>query len=304
MAAPTRRLRERLVAYAREQAEAQAREQAQGQRGRGRRPTAAAARRPHHRLRPALRHLQAGHAALPATSTGSRRILLDEARPVQLLMAGKAHPRDGAGKDFIRQLLDTVKREGLSDHVVFLEDYDLRKTAMLVQGVDVWLNTPRRPYEACGTSGMKVVPNGGLNLSVLDGWWAEGYRPGVGWAIGDGQEFVHAGYQDEVDAESLYSLLEREVVPLFYDRDADGLPRGWIAMMKNSIRVLAPTFSGDRMVKQYAEQLLPARRRPLPAAGRRRLRQGQGADRLEDQGARRLVRRQGHLGGESEARPR
>ena len=143
--------------------------------------------------------------------------------------------------------------------MVFLEDYDLSKAAMLVQGVDVWLNTPRRPYEASGTSGMKVVPNGGLNLSVLDGWWAEGYRPGVGWAIGDGQEFAHADYQDEFDAESLYSLLEHEVVPLFYDRDVDGLPRGWIAMMKQSIRVLAPVFSGDRMVKQYTEHFyLPA----------------------------------------------
>ena len=181
-----------------------------------------------------------------------KAILLNDKRPVQLLVAGKAHPRDGAGKDFIRQLLDVVKREGLSDHVLFFEDYDLDKAAMLVQGCDVWLNTPRRPYEACGTSGMKVVPNGGLNLSVLDGWWAEGYRPGVGWAIGDGQEYVHAGYQDEVDSEALYSLLENKVVPLFYDRDADGLPRGWITMMKQSIHVLAAPFSGDRMVRQYA----------------------------------------------------
>ena len=114
-----------------------------------------------------------------------KAILQNEARPVQLLLSGKAHPRDGAGKEFIREMLDIVKREGLTDSVVFLEDYDLSKAAMLVQGVDVWLNTPRRPYEASGTSGMKVVPNGGLNLSVLDGWWAEAYRPGVGWAIGD-----------------------------------------------------------------------------------------------------------------------
>jgi starch phosphorylase len=106
---------------------------------------------------------------------------------------------------------------------------------------------------------MKVVPNGGLNVSVLDGWWAEAYRPGVGWAIGDGQEFVHPGYQDEVDAEALYALLEREIVPLFYDRDADGVPRGWIAMMKNSIRTLAPVFCGDRMIQQYVERFyLPA----------------------------------------------
>jgi len=246
------RLRERLVAYAREQAAWQSR----GRRASG--GLGAPVRPP---LRPDA--LTIGFARRFATYKRAtllfrdvcrlKALLLDEARPVQLIVAGKAHPRDGAGKDFIRQMHDIVSREGLSDHVVFIEDYDLSKTAMLVQGVDVWLNTPRRPNEACGTSGMKVVPNGGLNLSVLDGWWAEAYRPGAGWAIGDGQEFVHADYQDEVDAESLYSTLEREIVPLFYERDADGLPRGWISMMKNSIRFLAPAFSGDRMVKQYAE---------------------------------------------------
>ena len=183
-----------------------------------------------------------------------KAILLSKTHPVQLIIAGKAHPRDGAGKEILRKILEMVEREGLADHVVFLEDYDLSKAAMLTQGVDVWLNTPRRPWEACGTSGMKAVPNGGLHLSVLDGWWAEAYRPGVGWAIGDGQEFVHADYQDEVDAECLYSLLENEVVPLFYERDADGLPRGWIAMMKNSIRVLSPVFSAERMLKQYTER--------------------------------------------------
>jgi starch phosphorylase len=247
------RLRERLVAYAREQAEARARDK---------RSAGGVGPATHPPLRADA--LTIGFARRFATYKRAtlvfrdvcrlKALLLDETRPVQLVVAGKAHPRDGAGKEFIRTMLDTVRREGLSDRVLFLEDYDLRKTAMLVQGVDVWLNTPRRPNEACGTSGMKVVPNGGLNLSVLDGWWAEAYRPGVGWAIGDGQEFVHTGYQDEIDSEALYSLLEREIVPLFYDRDADGLPRGWIAMMKDSVRILAPAFSGDRMLKQYVER--------------------------------------------------
>jgi starch phosphorylase len=245
------RLRERLVAFAREAAQAQSRDRIRGDGG-------WATSRP---LRPNV--LTIGFARRFATYKRAtllfsdierlKSILMNETRPVQVLVAGKAHPRDGAGKDFIRQIVDVIRREGLSDHVVFFEDYDLDKAAMLVQGCDVWLNNPRRPFEACGTSGMKVVPNGGLNLSVLDGWWAEAYRPGVGWAIGDGQEYVHSGYQDEVDAEALYSLLENEVVPLFYTRDADGLPRGWIAMMKESIRVLAAPFSGERMLKQYTE---------------------------------------------------
>ena len=186
-------------------------------------------------------------------------ILLNENRPVQLIIAGKAHPQDDEGKGMIRNILELVHAEGLSERVVFLEDHDLSKASVLVQGVDVWLNNPRRPFEASGTSGMKVAPNGGLNLSVLDGWWAEGYRPGVGWAIGNGQVFDDPDYQDELDANSLYTLLEREVVPLFYDRDVDGVPRGWITKMKESIRTLTPAFSGDRMLRQYAEKFyLPA----------------------------------------------
>jgi starch phosphorylase len=251
------RLRERLVAYAREQSELRTRQ----------RLSDAALPSESRPLRPDA--LTIGFARRFATYKRAtllfrdparlKAILLNETRPVQVLIAGKAHPRDGAGKDMIRHILDLVRNEGLSDRVVFLEDYDLRKTGMLVQGVDVWLNTPRRPNEASGTSGMKVVPNGGLNLSVLDGWWAEGYRKGVGWAIGDGQEYAHSDYQDELDAQALYTLLEREVVPLFYDRDVDGLPRGWIAMMKQSIRTLTPAFSGDRMVKEYVERFyLPA----------------------------------------------
>jgi starch phosphorylase len=262
-------LREHLVAYAREQAR---------MRAHGVRATSAA------RLGsgPPLRGdaLTIGFARRFATYKRAtlllrdlprlKALLLDEQRPVQVILSGKAHPADGAGKDFIRELLDTVKTEGLGDHVVFIEDYDLRKAAYLVQGADVWLNTPRRPYEASGTSGMKVLANGGLNCSVLDGWWAEGYRPGAGWAIGDGQEFVHADYQDEVDSDSLYALLEREIVPLFYDRDTAGVPRGWVAMMKRSLEVLVPAFSGERMVKQYSEEFyLPegSRYRMLAADG-------------------------------------
>jgi starch phosphorylase len=250
-------LREHLVAYAREQA----RVRAHGVPLRGDALTIGFARRfaTYKRATLLLRDLPRLKA-----------LLLDEQRPVQLILAGKAHPADGAGKDFIREILDTVSAEGLGDHVVFIEDYDLSKAAYLVQGADVWLSTPMRPMEASGTSGMKVLANGGLNCSVLDGWWAEGYRPGVGWAIGDGQEFAHSGYQDEVDSESLYSLLEREVVPLFYERDAGGVPRGWVAMMKRSIEVLVPAFSGERMVKEYTEEFyLPvgSRYRRLAADG-------------------------------------
>ncbi len=186
-------------------------------------------------------------------------LLRSEERPVQLIFAGKAHPRDDAGKDFIRQIVRFAKERDLGHRLVFLEDYDIEKARVLVQGADVWLNNPRRPLEASGTSGMKAVFNGALNLSVLDGWWAEGYRPGAGWAIGRGEEYTDFEYQDRVEAQALYSILEQEVVPLFYDRGPDNLPRGWIAMMKNSIEWLSPQFSSTRMVKEYAERFyLPA----------------------------------------------
>jgi glycogen phosphorylase len=188
-----------------------------------------------------------------------KAILLSERRPVQLIFSGKAHPRDDAGKDLIRQIVHFAAQEGLQHRIVFLEDYDLGKTRELVRGVDVWLNTPRRPMEASGTSGMKVVPNGGLNLSVLDGWWVEGYRSEVGWAIGSGEEYADLEYQDRVESQALYSLLEQEVIPLFFERSADGLPRGWIHMMKASMRHLGPAFSAARMVSEYAERFyIPA----------------------------------------------
>ncbi len=190
-----------------------------------------------------------------------KKILLNPTMPVQILFAGKAHPRDNEGKEFIKQLFICCQQEELRRHIVFLEDYDIQLARYLVHGVDVWLNTPRRPMEASGTSGMKVLANGGLNLSILDGWWVEGYRPETGWAIGAGEEYEDTGYQDYVESNALYNLLESEVVPLFYRRDEDGQPRGWIAKMKNSLRLLCPAFSTNRMLHEYAEQFyLPAAR--------------------------------------------
>ncbi|NLT34827.1 MAG: glycosyltransferase family 1 protein [Gaiellales bacterium] len=183
-----------------------------------------------------------------------KALLLDEHRPMQIIFSGKAHPRDDSGKALIRDIVHFSRQEGLQHRIVFLEDYDLAKARMLVRGVDVWLNTPRRPLEASGTSGMKVLINGGLNLSVLDGWWAEGYREEAGWAIGSGEEDEDLEKQDRNDALSLYSLLEEEVIPLFYQRGPDGLPREWIRWMKNSMRYLTPAFSTVRMVREYAER--------------------------------------------------
>ncbi|HZP84904.1 MAG TPA: alpha-glucan family phosphorylase [Chthonomonadaceae bacterium] len=192
------------------------------------------------------------------------RILTDAQRPVQILMAGKAHPRDDGGKDLIRQVIHFSRREEVRNRIVFLEDYDLSVARHLVQGVDVWLNTPRRLMEASGTSGMKVLANGGLNCSILDGWWDEGYRMGsqLGWAIGKGEEYADPDYQDKVEASALYDLLEKEIVPLFYDRGTDGLPRAWISRVKNSMKTLCPVFNTHRMVSEYAERYyLPATER-------------------------------------------
>ncbi len=160
------------------------------------------------------------------------RILTDSARPVQLVIAGKAHPADKFGQDLIRDWNRFIRDTAARDHTVFLADYDLLLAEYMVRGVDVWVNTPRRPWEASGTSGMKVLVNGGLNLSELDGWWAEAYAPGVGWAIGDGRDHGDDPAVDRADADALYTLLEREVVPAFYTRDARGLPSAWIAKMR------------------------------------------------------------------------
>jgi starch phosphorylase len=181
------------------------------------------------------------------------RLLSDPRRPVQLVIAGKAHPDDLAGKELVAEWVRFAQEPTVRDHVVFLEDYDMTLAEELVRGVDVWLNTPRRPWEACGTSGMKVVCSGGLNASVLDGWWAEAYSPDVGWAIGD--RGIRAGEADAHDAEALYRLLEDEIVPLFYARDESGRPAGWLARVRQSMARLTPQFSGNRMLGQYVEEL-------------------------------------------------
>ena len=185
------------------------------------------------------------------------RLLTDAERPVQLIVAGKAHPRDQRGKEFMRAWAEFVKRPDVRAHVVFLEDYDIALAQELVQGIDVWINTPRRPWEACGTSGMKVLVNGGLNLSELDGWWAEAYSADVGWALGDGQ--VHDPAHDSVTAGQLYALLEEEIIPAFFARDAGGVPRAWLTRMRTSMAILAPQFSSNRMLHDYVERsYLPA----------------------------------------------
>ncbi len=183
-----------------------------------------------------------------------RKLLLDEERPVQLIFAGKAHPKDVNGKELIKQLFHFGREANVRRRFIFLEDYDITVARYLVQGCDVWLNTPRRPLEASGTSGMKAAANGCLNLSVLDGWWDEGYAPEVGWAIGRGEDYTDFSTQDHVEANALYNLLENEIVPLFYDRSADRLPRRWIQMMKRSIEVLAPQFNAHRMMQEYTEK--------------------------------------------------
>lgn len=200
------------------------------------------------------------------------RLLTDPERPVQLILAGKAHPADRAGQALIQQWMHFIRRSEARAHVIFLSDYDMLLTGYLVQGVDVWLNTPRRPWEASGTSGMKVLVNGGINLSELDGWWAEAYTPEVGWALGDGQEHGDDVAWDAAEAEALYELLEREVIPEFHTRNEQGIPTAWVARMRESMARLTPRFSTNRTVREYTEQHY------LPAASAYR-------ERAADQGA-------------------
>ena len=182
------------------------------------------------------------------------RLLTNSQRPVQLIIAGKAHPADLAGQALIREWTHFIWQPETRPHAIFLGDYDMLLTEHLVQGVDVWINTPRRPWEACGTSGMKVLVNGGINLSELHGWWAEAYTPEVGWALGDGQEHHDDPAWDAAEAEALYDLLEREVIPEFYARDGQGIPTAWVARMRKSMANLTPRFSADRAVREYTEQ--------------------------------------------------
>jgi starch phosphorylase len=188
-------------------------------------------------------------------------ILTDANRPVQFVFAGKAHPRDEPGKKVLQQIAEMMHDKRFSDNFVFVEDYDINVGRHFVQGVDVWLNNPRRPLEASGTSGQKVVLNGGLNLSVLDGWWAEAYDGLNGFAIGNGRTHSNMDVHDSRDGDDLYRVLREEVVPLYYQRDRDGLPRGWIKRMKRTIRTLGWRFNADRMVMDYTSKCY------VPAAG-------------------------------------
>ncbi len=207
------------------------------------------------------------------------RLLTDSNKPVQLIIAGKAHPNDTEGQRMIQEWILFVNRPGIRGHVVFLEDYDIALAQHLVQGIDVWINTPRRPWEASGTSGMKILANGGLNLSELDGWWAEACTCDVGWSIGDGKEHDADLSWDATDAEQLYQRLENEIIPLFYTRDTKGLPRDWLKLIRNSMMTLAPQFSSNRMVRDYVEQFY------FPAASdykKRQAKHGQLARQLQN----------------------
>ncbi len=252
--------RERLVNYARNRLVAQVKQRG-GSNGEIR--AAAAALDPD--------RLTIGFARRFATYKRATLLLRDPERlkrilksGVQIVMAGKAHPHDSEGKELIRQIIRFAREGEMREYIVFLEDYDISVARYLVQGCDVWLNTPRRPNEASGTSGMKLLPNGGLNLSILDGWWDEAYDRTVGWAIGNGEEFADTDYQDRVESDALYTVIESDIVPLFHQRDDDGIPPGWLARMKASMRTLSPRFCTNRMVAEYAERFyIPASRRYL-----------------------------------------
>jgi len=196
------------------------------------------------------------------------RILTNPERPVQLILAGKTSPNDESGKALIRQWVQFIQNHNLYQHVIFLSDYDMLLSEHLVQGVDVWLNSPRRPWEASGTSGMKVLVNGGINVSELDGWWVEAYTPEVGWALGDGQEHGDDPAWDAKEAEELYAILEQQLIPEFYDRNAQGVPARWVQRIRKSMSTLTPQYSANRTVREYTEKYyLPAATNYLQRAG-------------------------------------
>jgi starch phosphorylase len=198
-----------------------------------------------------------------------KRLLQDPWRPVQIIFAGKAHPADEPGKYFIHEVYSLARDHGLGGHIAFVEEYDIHTAKFLIHGADVWLNTPRPPQEACGTSGQKAALNGVPHLSILDGWWAEGYNGSNGWAIG-GREFnPDPVAQDQADCEALFKTLEQEVVPLYYTRDVDGVPRGWLSVVRETIRSVSPRFCARRMVRDYTEQLyVPATQQSLSHGAR------------------------------------
>lgn len=182
------------------------------------------------------------------------RILNNPNRPVQIIFAGKAHPHDHGGKELIRQIVHLAQQERFRKRIVFLEDYNIEVARYMVQGVDVWLNNPRRPLEASGTSGMKVPVNGGINFSVLDGWWCEGYDKDNGWTIGQGEDYDDPEYQDQVETTALYEMLENEIAPIYYERSSDSVPREWVRVMKNSMRTVNAEFNTNRMVEEYTQR--------------------------------------------------
>ncbi len=205
-----------------------------------------------------------------------KKIVSDSDRPVQFVIAGKAHPKDNQGKNLIKNIIHWTRDEGLRDSIVFLENYDINVARYMVQGVDVWMNTPRRPLEASGTSGMKASANGALNFSVLDGWWCEGYKVDTGWAIGSGEEYDDPATQDLIESRAIYDLLEKEIIPTFYNRGKDDMPREWIRMMKASLSNLNIFFNTNRMVRNYTTYFY------LPCATRWKAMAGSGRTRLYD----------------------
>ncbi|MBI1375449.1 MAG: alpha-glucan family phosphorylase [Phycisphaera sp.] len=192
------------------------------------------------------------------------KLLTDEERPLQIVVAGKAHPADTQGKELIRHIVHFAREHGMSKRVVFIENYNIAVARYMVQGVDVWLNNPRRPMEASGTSGMKAALNGVLNCSVLDGWWDEAWQKDIGWAIGRGETYDNYDYQDQVESEALYNLLEKQIVPMFYDRTRAGVPKKWVQWMKRSLREYGPRFNSNRMIREYTEKYyMPAHERAV-----------------------------------------